>query len=106
MIVFTKRVTKLLERMSVFTKRVTKSFERMSVFSKRVSKSFERLDVSTKLVIKPFERMQTFFEWMTQVVQMDANCLRTASKRLVNGIPFENGKPLVYVFPWKVTNTH
>ena len=85
--------------MIVFTKRVTKSLERMSVYTKRVSKSFERLDVSTERVIKPFERMQTFFERMTQVVRTDANFLRTASKRLVNGIPFENGKPLVYVFP-------
>ena len=90
--------------MIVFTKRVTKSYERMSVFTKRVSKSFERLDVSTERVIKPCERMQTFFERMTQVVRTDVNCLRTASKRLVNRIPFENGKPLVYVFPWKVTN--
>ena len=73
--------------------------ERMSVFTKRVSKSFERLDVSTERVIKPFERMQTFFERVTQVVRTDANFLRTTSKWLVNGIPFENGKSLVYVFP-------
>ena len=104
MIVFTKRVTKSFERMSVFTEQVTKSFERMSVYTKRVSKSFERLDVSTERVIKPFERMQTFFERVTQVVRTDANFLRTTSKRLVNGILFENGKSLVYVFPWKVTN--
>lgn len=102
--VFTKRVTKSFEQMSVLSKWVTKSFERMSVFTKRVSKSFEWLDVSTERVVKPFEGMQIFFEWMTQVVRMYANCLRTASKRLVNGIPFENRKSLVYVFPWNVTN--
>ena len=27
----------------------------------------------------------------------------TADKRLVNRKPFENGKPLMYIFPWKTT---
>ena len=56
------------------------------------------MSVLTKQVIKPFERRQIFVKRMTQVVQTDAKFLGTASKQLGNGIPFENGKPFVYVF--------
>ena len=35
-----------------------------------------------------------FFERMTQVVRTNANFFQTAFKRVLNGIPFENGKPL------------
>ena len=44
-----------------------------------------------------------FFERMTQVVRTNANFFQTAFKRVLNGIPFENGKPLKHVFAWKVT---
>ena len=40
---------------------------------------------------------------MTQVVRTNANFFQTAFKRVLNGIPFENGKPLLHVFAWKVT---
>ena len=100
---FIEQVSKSFERMDVFIKRVSKSFERLDVFNKRVSKSFELLDVSTERVIKPFKRMQMFFERMTQVVRTNANFFQTAFKRPLNGIPFENGKPLMHVFAWKVT---
>ena len=85
--VFNKRVSKSFERLDVFIERVSKSFERMDAFTKQVSKSFERLDVFIERVIKPFERM-------TQVVRTNANFFQTAFKRVLNGIPFENGKPL------------
>ena len=47
-----------------------------------------------------------FFERITQAVQTGANLFWTANKWLVNGIPFENGKPLVYVFAWEVTSVY
>ena len=88
--VFIKRVTKSFELMDVFIKRVTKSFERMDVFIKRVTKSFEQMDIFFKRVAKPFERLD---------VSNGCKFFQTASKRLANGIPFENRKSLVYVFP-------
>ena len=88
--VFNKRVSKSFERLDVFIERVSKSFERMDAFTKRVSKSFERLDVSIERVIKPFERMQIFLnEWPRSFERM-----QISFKRVLNGIPFENGKPL------------
>ena len=92
-IVFNKRVSKF-ERLDVFIEQLSKSFERMDAFTKPVSKSFEWLDVSTERVIKPFERMQIFLERMTQVVRTNANFFQTAFKRVLNEVPFENGKPL------------
>ena len=53
---------------------------------------------------QPFERTDFLFERITQAVRTDANFNWTDEKRLVNGFPFENGKPLVHVFAWEVTN--
>ena len=43
---------------------------------------------------QPVRTDANFFERMTQVVRMNANFFQTAFKRVLNGIPFENGKPL------------
>ena len=52
---------------------------------------------------QPFERLDFLFKRIAQAVRTDANFFWTDEKRLVNGFPFENGKPLVYVFAWEVT---
>ena len=74
---------------------------------------------SFKLMSCPFEWMQIFqtggnFNRMdtrmarmaAQVVRTDTQVVQTAGKQQANGIPFENGNLLVYVFPWKVTFTY
>ena len=56
----------------------------------------------------PAVRTVQQFLWTDDTaVRTDANFNWTDEKRLVNEFPFENGKPLVYVFAWEVTNiTH
>ena len=80
---------------------LAKNFERMVITSERLKKfpngRPERLNGRSKIsnglswtaerLVKNFERMVIW----------------TGEKRLVNGFPFENGKPLVYVFAWEVT---
>ena len=104
-------MTKLFKRMDVCTERMIKQFERMikpfermQFFSERMTKLFERMDVSTEQIDQAIWTDANFFEWMTQAYPTGANLFWTVNKQLVNGIPFENGKPLVYVFAWEVTN--
>ena len=66
-------------------------------------KPFERMEKFLNGWPEPFERLWFFSERMSQAVRTDANFFWMADKRLVNGIPFKNGKPLVYVFVWEVT---
>ena len=76
------------EWVGVSGERMTKLFKRVGVFSEQVRKSFKRVGVSSKRMTMPFERVQIFLNGL----QMD-----------VIGIPFKNGKSLVYVFPCRVT---
>ena len=47
-----------------------------------------------------------FYRTGDQAGRTSVHFYRTANTRLVHGIPFENGKSLVYVFAWEVTNVN
>ena len=79
----TEKIENLIQRDAIVI-RMTKLFERPDVFNERVSKSFELFDVSNEQVTKPFER------------RADVSGERVPK-------PLENGKPLMYVSPCKVT---
>ena len=46
-------------------------------------------------VPKPFERMETFSERVPKLPERVTLAVRTANKRLVNGIPFQTGTRLL-----------
>ena len=96
--VSSERVIKLFERLHVFYQTGDKVIRTDGCFyqtGEQVVRTDECFYQTGDQVVRTDAN---FFERTTQVVQTDANLFRTASKRLVNGIPFKNGKPLVYVF--------
>ena len=80
------------------TARVVKLFERVGASAERVIKPCERVGASIERVIKPVERVSASTARVTQAVRTGAMFFKTGNTRVVNGFPFANGKPLVYVF--------
>ena len=101
--IFSERATKPCEQMGASTARVVKLFERVGASAERVIKPCERVGASIERVIKPVERVSASTARVTQAVRMGAMFFKTGNTLVVNGFPFANGKPLVYVFAWEVT---
>ena len=89
----------LTERIPERLARLLKSFERMQILGERMSQpirtggDFNRTD--TRGAGTAAQVVQTD----AQAVRTDTQVVRTAEKWLANGILFENGNSLVYVFP-------
>ena len=96
--IFSERATKPCERVGASTARVVKLFERVGASAERVIKPCERVGASIERVIKPVERVSASTARVTQAVRTGAMFFKTGNTRVVNGFPFANGKPLVYVF--------
>ena len=96
--IFSKRATKPCERVGASTARVVKLFERVGASAERVIKPCERVGASIEWVIKPVERVSASTARVTQAVRTGAMFFKTGNTRVVNGFPFTNGKPLVYIF--------
>ena len=83
---------------AIFSERATKPCERVGASTARVVKPCERVGASIERVIKPVERVSGSTARVTPAVRTGAMFFKTGNTRVVNGFPFENGKPLVYVF--------